>query len=66
MVWAIDLDDFTGNFCNQGKYPLINTLKDALGLRSASKLEWEEISKKIWMLFWVQEILYLNLSFYIW
>ncbi|XP_004620151.2 acidic mammalian chitinase [Sorex araneus] len=36
MVWAIDLDDFTGNFCNQGKYPLINTLKDALGLRSAS------------------------------
>uniref|UniRef100_A0A4W2G3H1 Acidic mammalian chitinase n=1 Tax=Bos indicus x Bos taurus TaxID=30522 RepID=A0A4W2G3H1_BOBOX len=35
MVWAIDLDDFTGTFCNQGKFPLINTLKDALGLKSA-------------------------------
>ncbi|XP_003784078.1 acidic mammalian chitinase isoform X1 [Otolemur garnettii] len=36
MVWAIDLDDFTGTFCNQGKFPLITTLKDALGLQSAS------------------------------
>ncbi|XP_072500421.1 acidic mammalian chitinase-like isoform X2 [Notamacropus eugenii] len=36
MVWAIDLDDFTGTFCNQGKFPLINTLKKALGLESAS------------------------------
>uniref|UniRef100_A0A667I347 chitinase n=1 Tax=Lynx canadensis TaxID=61383 RepID=A0A667I347_LYNCA len=35
MVWAIDLDDFTGTFCNQGKFPLINTLKKALGLQSA-------------------------------
>uniref|UniRef100_A0A8C3XPY7 GH18 domain-containing protein n=1 Tax=Chelydra serpentina TaxID=8475 RepID=A0A8C3XPY7_CHESE len=23
MVWAIDLDDFLGSFCNEGKYPLI-------------------------------------------
>ncbi|KAL4664647.1 hypothetical protein H8957_015986 [Semnopithecus entellus] len=36
MVWAIDLDDFTGTFCNQGKFPLISTLKKALGLQSAS------------------------------
>ncbi|XP_037354546.1 acidic mammalian chitinase isoform X1 [Talpa occidentalis] len=36
MVWAIDLDDFTGSFCNQGRYPLISTLKNALGLQSAS------------------------------
>ncbi|XP_068822222.1 acidic mammalian chitinase isoform X1 [Capricornis sumatraensis] len=36
MVWAIDLDDFTGTFCNQGKFPLINTLKDALSLKSAA------------------------------
>ncbi|KAF5911010.1 hypothetical protein HPG69_000975 [Diceros bicornis minor] len=21
MVWAIDLDDFMGTFCNQGKFP---------------------------------------------
>ncbi|CAF0724867.1 unnamed protein product [Didymodactylos carnosus] len=25
MFWALDLDDFSGSFCNQGKYPLINT-----------------------------------------
>ncbi|NXF36975.1 CHIA chitinase, partial [Nyctibius bracteatus] len=31
MVWTIDLDDFTGTFCNQGKYPLITTLKKGLG-----------------------------------
>uniref|UniRef100_A0ABM5GDQ3 chitinase n=1 Tax=Pogona vitticeps TaxID=103695 RepID=A0ABM5GDQ3_9SAUR len=36
MVWSLDLDDFTGTFCNQGKYPLITTLKNALGLQSAS------------------------------
>ncbi|KAF6292640.1 chitinase acidic [Rhinolophus ferrumequinum] len=36
MVWAIDLDDFTGTFCNQGKFPLTTTLKNALGLQSAS------------------------------
>ncbi|XP_067387674.1 acidic mammalian chitinase [Emydura macquarii macquarii] len=36
MVWAIDLDDFTGTFCNQGKFPLVNALKNALGLQSAS------------------------------
>ncbi|XP_053560677.1 acidic mammalian chitinase [Bombina bombina] len=28
MVWAIDLDDYSGTFCNQGKYPLISTLKE--------------------------------------
>ncbi|KFP71984.1 Acidic mammalian chitinase, partial [Acanthisitta chloris] len=31
MVWTIDLDDFTGTFCNEGKYPLISTLKRGLG-----------------------------------
>ncbi|XP_027717583.1 acidic mammalian chitinase-like isoform X2 [Vombatus ursinus] len=36
MVWTIDLDDFTGTFCDQGRYPLINTLKKALGLESTS------------------------------
>jgi chitinase len=23
MFWAIDIDDFNGNFCGQGKYPLV-------------------------------------------
>ncbi|XP_060766228.1 acidic mammalian chitinase-like [Neoarius graeffei] len=31
MVWSLDLDDFSGTFCKQGKYPLINTIKTALG-----------------------------------
>uniref|UniRef100_A0A8D1JCR0 chitinase n=1 Tax=Sus scrofa TaxID=9823 RepID=A0A8D1JCR0_PIG len=36
MVWAIDLDDFSGSFCNEGKYPLISKLKSLLGLSSGS------------------------------
>lgn len=30
MVWALDMDDFTGSFCNQGRYPLIKTLQTEL------------------------------------
>ena len=30
MVWALDSDDFSGTFCNAGKYPLIKALKNAL------------------------------------
>ena len=29
MVWAIDLDDTSGA-CGEGKYPLMNTLKNGL------------------------------------
>lgn len=39
MVWAIDLDDFTGTFCNQGKYPLISTLKNTLGIQASGKFQ---------------------------
>ncbi|GFS17185.1 chitinase-3-like protein 1 [Elysia marginata] len=28
MVWAIDLDDFSGSFCNNGPYPLLNAIQD--------------------------------------
>ncbi|XP_069488693.1 acidic mammalian chitinase-like [Ambystoma mexicanum] len=35
MVWAIDLDDFTGTFCNQGKFPLISALKATLGVQAS-------------------------------
>ncbi|XP_003792386.1 chitotriosidase-1 [Otolemur garnettii] len=30
MVWALDLDDFAGSFCSQGRYPLIQTLQQEL------------------------------------
>uniref|UniRef100_A0A8C9TW18 Acidic mammalian chitinase n=1 Tax=Scleropages formosus TaxID=113540 RepID=A0A8C9TW18_SCLFO len=30
MVWSLDMDDFSGTFCGQGKNPLINTLKSGL------------------------------------
>ncbi|XP_046534128.1 chitotriosidase-1 isoform X1 [Equus quagga] len=32
MVWALDMDDFSGSFCNQGQYPLIKTLQLELSL----------------------------------
>ncbi|XP_075398262.1 chitotriosidase-1 [Tenrec ecaudatus] len=32
MVWTLDLDDFGGSFCNQGRYPLIQTLRRELSL----------------------------------
>ncbi|XP_052588176.1 acidic mammalian chitinase [Peromyscus californicus insignis] len=36
MIWAIDLDDFTGSFCDQGKFPLTSALNKALGVPTAS------------------------------
>ena len=32
MVWAIDLDDFSGSFCNDGPYPLLNAIQDECSL----------------------------------
>jgi len=28
MIWAIDLDDWTGQFCNQGVYPLLKMMNE--------------------------------------
>lgn len=31
MIWSIDMDDFTGKFCSQGPYPLVQAVKRSLG-----------------------------------
>ncbi|KFQ58310.1 Acidic mammalian chitinase, partial [Pelecanus crispus] len=38
MVWDLALDDFTGTFCKEGKYPLITTLKNGLGLQNGDSV----------------------------
>ena len=30
MMWALDLDDFSGDFCKSGRYPLLRTVYDNL------------------------------------
>uniref|UniRef100_A0A3B1K913 Chitotriosidase-1 n=1 Tax=Astyanax mexicanus TaxID=7994 RepID=A0A3B1K913_ASTMX len=30
-VWSLDLDDFRGDFCSEGDYPLVNRLRSSLG-----------------------------------
>nr|XP_006628611.1 PREDICTED: acidic mammalian chitinase-like [Lepisosteus oculatus] len=32
FVWALDLDDFAGDFCKQGSYPLISHLRTLLNI----------------------------------
>ncbi|XP_078054036.1 acidic mammalian chitinase-like [Mustelus asterias] len=32
MMWTLSLDDFSGTFCHQGKYPLISKLHDLLDI----------------------------------
>uniref|UniRef100_A0A668AYC1 Acidic mammalian chitinase n=1 Tax=Myripristis murdjan TaxID=586833 RepID=A0A668AYC1_9TELE len=44
MVWSLDLDDFSGTFCGQGKYPLISTLKSGLGTGTGCKARTEPLA----------------------
>lgn len=37
FVWALDLDDFSGQFCGQGKYPLIGHLHTLLNISNTGK-----------------------------
>lgn len=30
MVWALDLDDFTGKGCGKGPFPLLHAINDEL------------------------------------
>lgn len=37
-MWTLDMDDFSGQFCGQGKYPLISHLKHKLSEGETSGL----------------------------
>jgi hypothetical protein len=36
MFWSMALDDFRGNTCNEGKFPLINAAKDVVNGQASS------------------------------
>ncbi|XP_067945859.1 chitinase-3-like protein 2 [Watersipora subatra] len=39
MVWALDFDDFTGSFCNKGKYPLLKAINKRLGIAPKTTIQ---------------------------
>lgn len=36
FVWALDLDDFDGQFCGEGKYPLMSHLRKLIDSSQSS------------------------------
>ena len=38
MFWALDMDDFTGQMCDDGKYPLLKALSRSVDLVEAVEL----------------------------
>ena len=50
MIWSLDLDDFTGKFCNEGKYPLLSAAKvTILQILNLSKKNWKKICYYIYL-----------------
>ncbi|KAI0213288.1 Acidic mammalian chitinase [Lamellibrachia satsuma] len=43
MIWSFDLDDFAGQFCDKGKYPLMNTVAQLLKEKTDDKRPSEEL-----------------------
>jgi hypothetical protein len=37
FVWSMDLDDFTGEFCEQGKFPFLINIKKELDKKDVEK-----------------------------
>ena len=63
-IWSIDLDDFSGAFCSQGKYPIAQAVKDALDIpksKITNKIvpeqnnEWSILTTKITKYFYISE-----------
>lgn len=38
MVWTVDMDDFTGTFCGEVKYPLIGAMRFVLKIKYKNTL----------------------------
>lgn len=45
MIWSLDMDDFTGEFCKQGKYPILTTINHFLNTKLKIK---KPDAKVIW------------------
>ena len=54
MIWALDFDDFTGQFCNRGRYPLLTAINKSF-LIERNKINirrTQSVRKLLWSLFW--------------
>lgn len=47
MLWTLDYDDFNGEFCNQGKYPILSTINYYMNKNFNSLLPQYEITNTI-------------------
>lgn len=47
MLWALDMDDFTGNFCNQGAYPILKVINHHLNSKYKIELPSYDIFWKL-------------------
>lgn len=45
MLWSLDMDDFTGEFCKQGKYPILTTINHYMNPKGKFKMPRYEISE---------------------
>ncbi|XP_068946484.1 chitinase-3-like protein 2 isoform X1 [Petaurus breviceps papuanus] len=42
MIWSLDLDDFTGQFCKKGSFPLLQAIKRTLDSANKGIRSWKE------------------------
>lgn len=59
MIWALDLDDFTGQYCGCGKSPLLTNLNHVLrGHKSPPPCPFEE--GKVWFYYLFLRIIHMH------
>ncbi|XP_013411097.1 chitotriosidase-1 [Lingula anatina] len=47
MLWALDLDDFSGNFCKKGRYPLLTTVNKVLDGKTIVTIDWPSGAERV-------------------